>query len=102
MTLLPDEIREKLPALYANQKIGDGAICVVKYFALASGWTWYASEFDGQDTFFGLVIGQDMELGYFSFSELSSLVPLIERDTFYKPQTVAYLKQFYRQNEHAY
>lgn len=46
------------------------ALAQVKFFTPDSNWTWYASEFDGQDIFFGLVAGQEMELGYFSPAEL--------------------------------
>ena len=36
-----------------------------------------ASEFDGEDIFFGLVNGFELELGYFSLQELQeALVPL--------------------------
>jgi hypothetical protein len=58
--------------------------------------TWYASEFDGHDIFFGLVIGFEMELGYFSLSELSSVhgglgLP-IERDRYFTPTSLQELK----------
>ena len=36
----------------------------------ASDWTWYATEYDGEDLFFGLVSGFEVELGYFSRTEL--------------------------------
>lgn len=48
-------------------------ICVVKFFAPTSSWTWYATEFDGEDTFFGLVDGFELEWGSFSLSELKSV-----------------------------
>ena len=54
--------------------------------------TWYASEFDGEDIFFGLVIGLEIELGYFSLSELKSVKgPLglpIESDLHYDSLTL--------------
>jgi hypothetical protein len=60
------------------------ALAQVKFFISDAQWTWYASEFDGEDIFFGLVIGLEIELGYFSLSELKSVKgPLglpIERD----------------------
>jgi len=37
--LITDEIRAKLPALYANEKIGLEALAPVKYFSPAAGWT---------------------------------------------------------------
>lgn len=58
------------------------------------------SEFDGEDLFFGLVSGFEVELGYFSLAELESVRgPLglaIERDLFYTPQTLQQLSKLYR------
>ena len=94
--LLPDEIREELPLLYANEELGLQAQARVKFFTPDSNWTWYASEFDGEDTFFGLVIGQEMELGYFSLRELQKARgPLgmpIERDIHFEPQPLEALQ----------
>lgn len=90
MDLLPGEIRAALPKLYATEKLGKEAIAVVKYFTPDSHWTWYATEFDGVDTFFGLVSGLDIELGYFSLSELEGgrggLGLPIERDLYFEPK----------------
>ena len=62
-------------------------------------WTWYASEFDGEDIFFGLVIGFVAEFGYFSLSELKSVRgPLglpVERDLHFKPQSLRALRDHY-------
>jgi len=92
MKLLTKEIRQQLPALYAQESKGDQAIVYVKFFTPDSSWTWYATEFDGEDTFFGLVDGHEQELGYFSLSELEQTTgPLglhIERDLHFKPKTV--------------
>jgi hypothetical protein len=65
MELLPAEIRAQLPTLYAQSESSD-AIVYVKFFNPNSDWTWYATEFDGEDLFFGLVQGFEEELGYFS------------------------------------
>lgn len=101
MELLPDELRAVLPPIYTNEKIGDKAYAPVKFFTPAGSWTWYATEFDGDDTFFGLVSGFELELGYFSLSELESVRgPLglpIERDLYYTPQTVQELRAHERQ-----
>jgi hypothetical protein len=60
---------------------------VVKFFDPTGSWTWYATEFDGKDTFFGLVDGFELEWGSFSLSELKSVKgPLglgIERDRYF-------------------
>ncbi|MCH7574824.1 MAG: DUF2958 domain-containing protein [Candidatus Marinimicrobia bacterium] len=92
MNLLPELLRRKLPNLYAQENLGAEAIAYVKYFTPDSNWTWYATEFDGKDTFFGLVDGFEKELGYFSLLELKAARgPLglpIERDLYWKPKTL--------------
>jgi len=99
--LLPKELREKLPPLYANEAIGLEALALVKFFTPDANWTWYASEFDGEDTFFGLVSGLEVELGYFVLSELEEVRgPLglpIERDLYFMPQTLQKLMAQHRQ-----
>jgi len=63
--------------------------------------TWYASEFDSEDLFFGLVAGMEVELGYFSLAELKAVrgpwgLP-IERDLHFKQQTLRELKEAHEQ-----
>ena len=58
--LLPRSIRDQLPPLYDNEKLGLDALARVKFFLTGSRWTWYASEFDGEDTLFGLVAGHEV------------------------------------------
>ena len=70
MKLLTEELRAKLPKLYEQEKLGENAIVHCKFFTPWSNWTWLVLEFDGKDTFFGLVYGHETELGYFSLSEL--------------------------------
>lgn len=102
MELLPDELRALLPPIYTNEKLGDRAYAPVKFFTPDANWTWYASEFDGDDTFFGLVSGLELEYGYFSLSELESVRgPLglaIERDVYYTPQTFRDLQAYEAQS----
>jgi len=88
MKLLTKEILERLPKLYATENEKD-PIVWCKFFTPDSSWTWYVTEFDGEDTFFGLVDGFEKELGYFSLRELKTVrgklgLP-IERDMFFKP-----------------
>ena len=64
--LLDVESRELLPPLYSGEDRGLDTLAQVKFFTPESNWTWYASEFDGEDIFFGLVIGFAIEFGYFS------------------------------------
>lgn len=66
--LLDEENRLKLPTLRSGEELGLVAKAQVKFFTLDSNWTWYASEFDGEDVFFGLVSGFEVELGYFTLS----------------------------------
>ena len=100
--LLTAEIRTQLPALYANEALGLAALARVKFFTPDSHWAWYASEFDGEDLFFGLVIGDFVELGYFNLSELQAVRgPLglpVERALHFKPTTLEALRAHYAQN----
>jgi hypothetical protein len=88
--LLDQASREKLPPLYSGEEKGLEALGQVKFFTPDSNWTWYASEFDGEDLFFGLVVGLETELGYFSLKELQEVHgPLglqIERDLCFEPK----------------
>lgn len=92
--LLTKELKAKLPPLYANEKVAD-PVALVKFFHPFSNWTWYATEFDGEDTFYGLVNGHESELGYFSLSELESVkvkgLP-IERDLYFSPTPLSKLR----------
>jgi hypothetical protein len=72
-TLLDEDTKRSLPPLYSGEELGLDAKAKVKIHLPGSYWTWYASEFDGKDTFFGLVAGFEVELGYFSYQELSEL-----------------------------
>jgi hypothetical protein len=94
--LLDAETRARLPKLYSGEQKGLEALVGAKFFTPDGHWTWYASEFDGGDTFFGLVIGQEIELRHFSLAELEELRgPLglpIERDLHFEPQTLQTLK----------
>ncbi len=92
--LLTQEIRDTLPPLYNSEKHPEKeSVAMVKFFSPYSQWTWYAVEFDGEDTFWGLVDGFEMEYGYFSYSELEAVtvfggVPAVERDCHWSPQPV--------------
>lgn len=99
--LLDQESRKKLPSLRSGEELGLEALAQVKFFTPDSDWTWYASEFDGEDIFFGLVSGFELEFGNFSLTELQLVVgPLglpIERDTHFKPQKLGELLKHHRQ-----
>ena len=98
MTLLTKKIREDLPKLYANDgKSEQNTKVIVKFFTPDSHWTWYATEFDGVDTFFGLVDGFEQELGYFSLKELEKsrgpLGLLVERDMYFEPKSLSEVRE---------
>ncbi len=72
--LLTKEIRNQFPEWESTTEKDPADIpIVVKFFDPTGGWTWYATEYDGEDTFFGLVDGFEKELGYFSLAELSTI-----------------------------
>jgi hypothetical protein len=101
MKLLPKEIREQLPPLYAQDGKDGKTIAYVKYFTPSSSWTWFVTEGEpvldesGKEVdfkFFGLVFGNEREFGYFLLSELEEVrgpmgLP-IERDLWWKPKTL--------------
>lgn len=90
MKLLTAANRKALPPLYSQDGKGYDAVAHVKFFDPTGSWTWYATEFDGVDRFFGLVDGFEKELGYFSLSELASVKGRlglgIERDRHWTPK----------------
>jgi len=87
-----ESVRKSLPPLYSQENVKD-PIVHVKFFTPDSSWTWYATEFDGEDTFFGWVVGFEKELGYFSLSELETVRgPMglnIERDIHFVPKPLS-------------
>lgn len=96
MKLLTAENRKKLPTLGEQEGKGFDAVAYVKFFG-GGRWTWYATEFDGEDEFFGYVVsglGPDCdEWGYFRLSELQELrfPPFglgIERDRHFSPRSL--------------
>ena len=97
MKLLPEDVAQTLPKLYEQDNKGDDAIAYVKFFDPCSQWTWYAMEFDGDDTLFGLVIGFETELGYFSLKELKAcrnrLGLGIERDLYFTPTSLKEMRE---------
>jgi hypothetical protein len=94
MKLLTNELRRVLPALYSTENDKD-PMALVKFFTPWTSWSWYATEFDGEDTFFGLVDGLERELGYFSLLELESITGpgglRIERDLYFEPTPLSRL-----------
>jgi hypothetical protein len=89
MMLLTKANRAALPPLHSTENEEDPTV-QVKFFDPTGSWSWYATEFDGADTFFGWVDGMCPELGYFSLRELSDhrgrLGLGIERDLHFSPR----------------
>ncbi len=96
MKLVTEDVRKHLPELYTTENDQD-PVAHVKYFTPWTSWTWFATEFDGEDTFFGLVDGSVEELGYFSLSELQSVRGpgglRVERDLYFKPTRLSNLRR---------
>ena len=95
MMLLTKANRAALPPLYSQDGLGMDAVAHVKFFL--GGWTWYATEYDGEDTFFGWVESGNGrtfdELGYFSLSELLKVRGQfglgVERDRYFVPSKLS-------------
>jgi hypothetical protein len=102
MTLLTDELRAGLPALYSQEQNSNPTVHL-KFFTPDSNWTWFAtegSERDGRFVFFGYVCGFEEEWGYFTLEEMEEARGprglAIERDLFFKPAPFARVLTDYR------
>ena len=100
MKLITEELRKALPSLYSQENEKDPMV-VCKFFLPMTKWTWYATEFDQKDTFFGFVSGEYPELGYFSLSELENLEGLygigVERDRYFEPVRLSTIRAEHEQ-----
>lgn len=93
MQLLPQEIADTLPSLYATEETPvEQKTLYVRFFDPFTSWTWFVCEYDPKDRiFFGYVVGQEKEWGEFSLNELESLMMpdrvnrRIERDLQFAP-----------------
>jgi len=98
MKLMTASIGKTIPPLYSQDGKDPKDVKIrVKFFSIKSNYRWYITEGnklpDGDWEFFGLVRGQDTELGYFRLSELQSLSPYIERDLYFGDHTLAEAKE---------
>ena len=94
MELLTRETRDSLPKFGATEnKEPEDILIIAKFFCPWNSWAWYATEFDGEDKFFGFVRGFENELGYFSLRELQNVKGHfglgIERDLYFGKHTLA-------------
>jgi hypothetical protein len=103
---VPGEILPVLPRLYEQEDRGEEAVVWIKLFHPASQWTWYLTEYDPETgQAFGMVVGHEAELGYFSIEEmevwrdeflakpadLRRLPP--ERDLWWTPKTLSDVRE---------
>lgn len=88
MKLLTKKLRQNLPPLGTTSSQKDPLV-QCKFFLMDSSWTWYAIEFDGEDTFYGFLAGPIPALCKFSLTELKAhRGPLgfpVERDKDFEP-----------------
>jgi len=86
-----------VPGLYETEK-QDDPLAVIKLFTPDSNWTWFITEYDGEDTAFGLVVGFESEFGHFSLSEIQAAKgPMglqVERDLWFRPTPVSQLPEY--------
>lgn len=103
MKLLTEELKKALPALYTKENENNPMV-VCKFFLPMTKWTWFATEFDGKDSFFGFVVGEYPELGYFSLSELENLEgPYglgVERDIYFEPTRLSEIRKEYEPDQY--
>lgn len=87
----------KLPGLYTTEKATE-PLAVIKLFTPDSSWTWFLTEYDGQGLAFGLVVGLETELGFFSLDELRGvrgrLGLRVERDLWFRPTPITRLPEY--------
>jgi len=100
MKLLTKKIRDSLPKLGTTQNEKD-PLARVKFFFPAGCATWFATEYDGKDTFFGwaMLYPGCGELGYFSLSEMESVSVMglhVERDLYFKPTPLSQATKKYQ------
>ncbi len=99
--LLSEELKHKIPRIGANPLVPlETRMVHVRFFDPTSNWRWYVMEYDGDGTFFGLVLaGQSALTGQFTLGELEALCYEspghgkvgVERDSYFRPVTLAEL-----------
>ncbi len=72
--MLPiDKNLQNMPPLYAQESVVH-PILYARYYLKECDWGWYVMEYSPlQQLCFGLVVGDEMELGYFCLDELERL-----------------------------
>ena len=87
---------DHMPAIYANDGVPDPLVRV-KLFDPTGSWTWYLTEFDGDQEAYGLVVGHETEYGYIDLAELAAFrgrfsLP-IERDIHFTPIPLSQVRE---------
>jgi hypothetical protein len=95
MKLMTKAIEKKARAQYPMGSEFDGQKVVAKFFNPTGAWTWYLMNQDPEDPdyLWGIVKGEEVEIGSFSLSELQNFKGRwglgIERDTSFRPMPVS-------------
>ena len=97
MTKELEKMLEKYPLYSQDGKGKDETMVIAKFFFPMGNWTWYVTEGSkiedgfgekGDWQFFGYVVGEFPEFGYFTLSELEAVNVRglkVERDMYFKP-----------------
>lgn len=99
MKMLTRELEAVLPPLRSTDGKPEEEVMVLAHY-FASSWDWWVTEYDPETrTFFGLVRGFEIELGYFSLDELEENScerrPLggVERDFYWTPKSLKAVRE---------
>jgi len=96
MKLIPQELREKIPSLYATEEEPNPTVHVKLFL---DGWTWFITEMSIDNNIcFGYVVSPfGSELGYFALNDINtakgSLGIGVERDLHFKPTPLSEIKK---------
>lgn len=103
MSLLPDELKADLPGIGSNPETPLRETLVhIRFYDSSNRWNWYVLEYDGEVTFFGLVVSAAAVVaGRFTLTELENLnlddgpskEQSIKRDIEFLPKTVGELAE---------
>ena len=93
MKLMTKELEARFAKVGRQEKLGQKAVVIAKFFTQDSNWTWFATEYAPEERmFFGLVDGNEAELGKFSLDELEKATGPsrlhIERDRWWTEKTL--------------
>ena len=96
--LIPATLLSEIPDLYTSENEADPIVSLA-LFLPDHNWSWFVIEVSqsDRDTCFGLVVGLEVELGYFSLSELSTVRGVmnlpVERDLSFEPKCLSEVRK---------